>query len=41
MLPYAFSSMTMVAVGDAAEDMMDTIIADMTRVDREREAGKK
>lgn len=40
MLPYAFSSMTMVAVGDAAEDMMDTIIADMTRVDREREANK-
>merc|ERR1712048_1310974 len=39
MLPYAFSSMTMVAVGDAAEDMMDTIIADMTRVDREKAEG--
>jgi len=36
MLPYAFSSMTMVAVGDAAEDMMDTIIAEMSKVDAER-----
>lgn len=36
MLPYAFSSMTMVAVGDAAEDMMDTIIADMNRVENKR-----
>jgi inorganic pyrophosphatase len=41
MLPYAFSSMTMVAVGDAAEDMMDTIIADMTRVDKERKENEK
>merc|ERR1711937_1131781 len=41
MLPYAFSSMTMVAVGDAAEDMMDFIIADMTRVDREKSAGNE
>jgi inorganic pyrophosphatase len=40
MLPYAFSSMTMVAVGDAAEDMMDFIIADMSRVDREKREGK-
>lgn len=40
MLPYAFSSMTMVAVGDAAEDMMDHIIMDMTRVDREKREGK-
>ena len=40
MLPYAFSSMTMVAVGDAAEDMMDVIIADMNRVERERNAEK-
>merc|ERR1712048_654410 len=38
MLPYAFSSMTMVAVGDAAEDMMDVIIADMNRVEDERRA---
>jgi inorganic pyrophosphatase len=36
MLPYAFSSMTMVAVGDAAEDMMDTIIAEMSKVDKLR-----
>jgi Na+/H+-translocating membrane pyrophosphatase len=36
MLPYAFSSMTMVAVGDAAEDMMDTIIAEMSKVDADR-----
>merc|ERR1711998_402804 len=36
MLPYAFSSMTMVAVGDAAEDMMDTIIAEMSKVDKSR-----
>jgi inorganic pyrophosphatase len=34
MLPYAFSSMTMVAVGDAAEAMMDFIISDMTRVEK-------
>merc|ERR1712048_41849 len=40
MLPYAFSSMTMVAVGDAAEDMMDTIIAEMSKVDKLREANK-
>lgn len=41
MLPYAFSSMTMVAVGDAAEDMMDEIIADMNRVDAERKKEKE
>ena len=40
MLPYAFSSMTMVAVGDAAEDMMNFIIEDMKRVNINKEAGK-
>merc|ERR1719310_1024467 len=38
MLPYAFSSMTMVAVGDAAEDMMNFIIEDMKRVNINKEA---
>jgi len=28
MLPYAFSALTMTAVGDAAQDMMEFIIAD-------------
>jgi len=32
MLPYWFSSMTMVAVGEAAEEMMGTIMADMEKV---------
>jgi inorganic pyrophosphatase len=40
MLPYAFSSMTMVAVGDAAEDMMNFIIEDMKRVNIAKENGK-
>lgn len=31
MLPYAFSAMTMKAVGDAAMEMMDFIIADFTK----------
>jgi Na+/H+-translocating membrane pyrophosphatase len=30
MLPYAFSAMTMKAVGDAAEEMMNFIINDFT-----------
>merc|ERR1719310_2017744 len=40
MLPYAFSSMTMVAVGDAAEDMMNFIIEDMKRVNINKAAEK-
>jgi len=37
MLPYAFSAMTMKAVGDAAQEMMDFIVLDFNRV----EAAKK
>ena len=32
MLPYAFSAMTMKAVGDAAGEMMQFVIKDMDRV---------
>lgn len=41
MLPYAFSAMTMQAVGDAAQDMMDFIIADYRRGEAEIAAGRK
>lgn len=39
MLPYWFSSLTMVAVGDAAEEMMLEIMEDMARVKKERDDG--
>ena len=39
MLPYAFSAMTMQAVGDAAAEMMAFIIADYTRGEKEIAAG--
>jgi len=41
MLPYAFSAMTMQAVGDAAGDMMRFIIADYRRGEAEIAAGNK
>lgn len=34
MLPYAFSAMTMAAVGDAANEMMTFILADFTKRDQ-------
>jgi len=37
MLPYWFSSLTMVAVGDAAEEMMLEIMEDMGRVNRKEQ----
>lgn len=37
MLPYAFSAMTMKAVGDAASEMMQFIIKDMSRVTAAKE----
>ena len=37
MLPYWFSALTMVAVGNAAESMMFEIMEDMARVETERE----
>merc|ERR1711907_313104 len=39
MLPYWFSALTMVAVGNAAEQMMFEIMEDMSRVNKEKEAG--
>jgi len=41
MLPYAFSAMTMQAVGDAAQEMMRFIIADYTFGEAEIKAGRK
>ena len=41
MLPYAFSAMTMKAVGDAAFDMMDFIIKDYTAGEAEKAAGRE
>merc|ERR1712070_846741 len=41
MLPYAFSAMTMKAVGDAAYDMMDFIIKDYNNGMEEKRAGNK
>lgn len=40
MLPYWFSALTMVAVGNAAESMMFEIMEDMARVNKEKEAGR-
>lgn len=40
MLPYWFSALTMVAVGNAAEQMMFEIMEDMSRVNKEKEDGK-
>merc|ERR1712167_363337 len=40
MLPYAFSAMTMKAVGDAAFDMMDFIVKDYARGEKMRKEGK-
>ena len=40
MLPYAFSAMTMKAVGDAAFDMMDFIVDDYTKGEEARDAGR-
>jgi len=40
MLPYAFSAMTMQAVGDAAQEMMDFIIMDYTRGENLKKEGK-
>lgn len=39
MLPYWFSALTMVAVGNAAESMMFEIMEDMARVNAAKEAG--
>jgi H(+)-translocating pyrophosphatase len=41
MLPYAFSAMTMQAVGDAAQEMIKFIIKDYTRGEKEKKAGKE
>jgi Na+/H+-translocating membrane pyrophosphatase len=41
MLPYAFSALTMKAVGDAADQMMKFIIQDYERGQEEIKAGKK
>jgi inorganic pyrophosphatase len=41
MLPYWFSALTMVAVGNAAESMMFEIMEDMARVTKEREGGNE
>jgi len=41
MLPYAFSAMTMQAVGDAAQEMMAFIIKDYTHGENEIAAGRK
>jgi len=41
MLPYAFSALTMKAVGDAAFQMMDFIIADYKRGEDEIKAGRE
>ena len=41
MLPYAFSALTMTAVGDAAQDMMEFIIQDFNRVEEEKRKGNK
>ena len=40
MLPYAFSALTMQAVGDAAMEMMEYIQKDYDRVQNEKKAGK-
>jgi len=41
MLPYAFSAMTMKAVGDAAFEMMDFIVKDFEKGQEEEKAGGK
>ena len=41
MLPYAFSAMTMKAVGDAAEEMMNFIIDDFTSGQQKIKDGEK
>merc|ERR1719379_403205 len=41
MLPYAFSALTMTAVGDAAFKMMEFIIEDYERGQEEIKAGRK
>ena len=40
MLPYWFSSMTMIAVGEAAEDMMSFIMMDMAKIKQEAANGE-
>jgi inorganic pyrophosphatase len=41
MLPYAFSALTMTAVGDAAQDMMEFIIADFKKGEEAQARGEK
>ena len=41
MLPYWFSSMTMIAVGEAAEEMMSVIMEDMAEIDKLKAAAKE
>ena len=41
MLPYAFSAMTMKAVGDAANTMIDFIVLDFNRGEEEKAAGRE
>jgi Na+/H+-translocating membrane pyrophosphatase len=36
MLPYAFSALTLTAVGDAAEEMMNFIIADFKKGEEDK-----
>jgi inorganic pyrophosphatase len=41
MLPYAFSAMTMKAVGEAAQDMIDFIIQDWDKMEEAKKKGEK